>query len=401
MRRSLALCLMFALLLAGCTVAPKATTEPPLSGTVRVLVMGGPGLESTLFTGFQHLYPDVKPESVQLPEGDFQQIVDSIMSGATKVDAIISPANSFFFAKGVVDPLDDMVKKSKLSLDEYGATVELGMYKDKLFGLPVSVSPMLLVYNKEMFEQAGLKAPGESWTWDEFEAAANALAAVQAGKEKGWGAAIAPWTLVDLLLTAGKGPADADLTALKTQLARLHRLQSGDRALPVEPLGSSDTDYFLAFARGEVGMLLGYWENSFAHTKPQFSWGVAVPPGDSRTLGSATLAMVTANAENRANAEAFVKFAAGPTGAQAVVRLPGAPVPGMVNDTVKAQWLANAGLQDDSAFVLKLKYLPSTEFPEEMIQPLLLEADAALKGKKTADEAIAAYQQARAPFMSK
>ncbi|HWI51949.1 MAG TPA: extracellular solute-binding protein [Symbiobacteriaceae bacterium] len=402
MRRAIALCLLAALVLAGCTVAPKPKEVKNLSGTVRVLVLGSPGLETTLFTGFQSAYPNVKPETVTLPEeGEFAQIIGQIKSGEIKVDAIVAPANSFLFAQGVVAPLDDMVKSEKLSLKEYGDSVSLAKYNGKLMGLPLSVSPMVVVYNKEMFEKAGLKTPAAGWTWDDFEKAGLELTKQQAGKEKGWGVGIPPWSLVDLLLTAGKGPADPDLKTLQATLERLRRFKTADKYYAPDTVGEDGTDYYLAFARAEIGMVLGYWENSFAHAHPEFAWGVAPIPGSDLTPGIATLAMVTANAENKDNAWAFTRFVGSATGAQAVVRMPGAPVPGYVDESIQRDWLAHTTLKEDSAFVLKLKYLPTLEYPEAMAGMLMKESDEAISGKKTVEDAIKAYQEARAPLMSK
>ncbi|HYF94137.1 MAG TPA: extracellular solute-binding protein [Symbiobacteriaceae bacterium] len=402
MRRTLALCLLTALVLAGCTVAPKPKKQVDLTGTVRVLVLGGPGMESTLFTGFTASNPNVKTESVQLPEeGDFDQIAAQIKSGEIKVDAIVAPANNFLFAQGVVAPLDDMVKADRISLSEYGDSIQFGKYNGKLYGLPVSLSPMVVTYNREMFEKAGLKAPAAGWTWEDFDRAAVELAKQQTGKEKGWGVGIPPWSLVDLLFTAGKGPADPDLKPLQATFNRILRLKAGEKLLAPESVGADSTDYFLAFARGEIGMVLGYWENSFAHAHPEFPWGVAPIPGSAKTPGIATLAMVASNAENKENANAFIQWVAGPSGAAAVVRMPGAPVPAYVDETIQKDWLSHTTLKEDSAFVLKLQYLPPIDYPAEMAALLLKEADAAIGGKKAAAEAIKAYEEARAPFMSK
>ena len=41
----------------------------------------------------------------------------------------------------------------------------------KLYGVPKDKDNVLLVYNKEMFDTAGVAYPDESWTWDDMEAA--------------------------------------------------------------------------------------------------------------------------------------------------------------------------------------------------------------------------------------
>jgi multiple sugar transport system substrate-binding protein len=398
MRRSIALLILMALLLSSCTRAAKKIESAP--GTVRVLVIGMSGLETSLVTAFQAAQPQLKVESVALPEGDFPTIAEKIRSGETKVDAIVSPGNPFLFTQGLVTPMDDLIKQNRLDISPYGNSLELGKFQNKTYGLTVSVNPMLVMYNKELFTQAGLSIPKPGWTWEEFEADAAALTKTLAGNEKALGAAMPPWSFADLFLTAGKGPADPDLSALQSTLTRYQRMSVVDKLLDVSPLQPSDSEYFLAFARGEIGMLVNYW-GSIGHGQPKFDWGIAPMPGSDRVPGIATLAMVAAKAENPQGAFAFDAFVAGTTGAQAVAKMPGAPVPSFVDETVKNLWLAAAGPKDDASFVFKQKYVPTAEYPEQLANLLLKEVDATLKGQKTPEQAIEAYKQAREPVLSK
>ncbi len=45
----------------------------------------------------------------------------------------------------------------------------------KLYGVPKDKDNVLLVYNREMFDQAGVAYPDESWTWDDLESASQAI----------------------------------------------------------------------------------------------------------------------------------------------------------------------------------------------------------------------------------
>src|SRR5690606_38960792 len=47
------------------------------------------------------------------------------------------------------------------------------------YGLPVTFSTVLLYYNQDMFDAAGVAYPDESWTWDDVIAAAENLTDAQ------------------------------------------------------------------------------------------------------------------------------------------------------------------------------------------------------------------------------
>jgi multiple sugar transport system substrate-binding protein len=76
----------------------------------------------------------------------------------------------FVRAQDAVLPLDELAKKPgfpDLVLDDYvpAALDNYGKYDGKLIGLPIVADVEILVYNKKMFEEAGIKEPPK--TWDE------------------------------------------------------------------------------------------------------------------------------------------------------------------------------------------------------------------------------------------
>ncbi|WP_052659394.1 ABC transporter substrate-binding protein [Bacillus alveayuensis] len=78
---------------------------------------------------------------------------------------------------GVIAPLDDYVKEnSKVNLDDYfEGPLEVGKVNGKLYGLPWINQPVMLYYNKTLFEKSGVELPSPDWTWEDFEKAAQAL----------------------------------------------------------------------------------------------------------------------------------------------------------------------------------------------------------------------------------
>ena len=45
----------------------------------------------------------------------------------------------------------------------------------KVLGIPALVDNLAVVYNKDLFKQAGVPTPTADWTWDDFRAAAKAI----------------------------------------------------------------------------------------------------------------------------------------------------------------------------------------------------------------------------------
>jgi len=85
--------------------------------------------------------------------------------------------------------------------DFYPDLVETCRYQGKLYSLPRYTSVYVLFYNKDLFDAAGLAYPDDSWTWDDYLAAARKLTVSSPDPERRrmgcvidfWGARIYPW----------------------------------------------------------------------------------------------------------------------------------------------------------------------------------------------------------------
>lgn len=63
----------------------------------------------------------------------------------------------------------------------YPEAFEAFSYEDVQYGLPASFSNVVLFYNKDLFDAAGVDYPDASWTWEDERAAAEALTDPDAG----------------------------------------------------------------------------------------------------------------------------------------------------------------------------------------------------------------------------
>jgi len=66
--------------------------------------------------------------------------------------------------------------------DRYYALALEGFSDDRVqYGLPMTFSDVVLIYNKDLFDAAGLDYPTADWTWEDEQAAAEALTDAETG----------------------------------------------------------------------------------------------------------------------------------------------------------------------------------------------------------------------------
>lgn len=73
-----------------------------------------------------------------------------------------------FVDAGALEPLEPYFEQEEdLSFDDfYDSLIETAVYDDTVYGIPYNVSTPLLYYNNDLFEEAGVEGPPE--TWDEL-----------------------------------------------------------------------------------------------------------------------------------------------------------------------------------------------------------------------------------------
>ena len=198
--------------------------------------------------------------------------------------------------------------------ERYAATVN-----DKIVGVPALVDNLAIVYNKGLFDQAGLEYPSPDWTWDDFEAAAKALTD-PANKVFGWtipadGTEDTVWHYEAMLWEAGGDILNADNTEAVFNspqgvqaLTVLQDMATVDHSIYIDTTNSKIQDVFNA---GKIGMLVtGPWD------LPGFKnvdYGVQIMPsfpgGDHETISGPDNWVLFNNGPDRAKAAfEFIKW---------------------------------------------------------------------------------------------
>jgi len=78
-------------------------------------------------------------------------------------------------APSIMD-LTDRVQDPAFNWDDFSEGARAAATVDgQVYGIPALIDNLAIVYNKDLFEAAGVDEPTADWTWDDFRAAAKAL----------------------------------------------------------------------------------------------------------------------------------------------------------------------------------------------------------------------------------
>ena len=151
--------------------------------------------------------------------------------------------------------------------------------------MPALVDNLALVYNKKLFDAAGVAYPTANWTWDDFRSAAKKL--TDAGKKQyGWayvadGSEDTTWRWLAMLWQAGgellspdgtKTAFDSPAGLKATQL--LHDMAVTDKSVYLD---QGNGNYLNLFNSGKIAMLwTGPWDLSSIN--PDVSYGTQILP---------------------------------------------------------------------------------------------------------------------------
>ena len=183
--------------------------------------------------------------------------------------------------------LTDKVKAAAVNwADFYPSERQAATVDGKVVGVPALVDNLSLVYNKKLFEQAGIPEPTNDWTWADFRAAAKKLtdasthsygwAYVNDGSEDTvWRFLAMLWQAGGDLLTSDNSKPAFDNAAGLAALTQLRDMAVTDKSVYLD---TGNGNYLNLFNSGKVGMLwTGPWDLSSINS--DVDYGVTYLPG--------------------------------------------------------------------------------------------------------------------------
>jgi len=127
---------------------------------------------------FHEEYPDIEVKLEPVPQEYGTKLLAQMAAGtAPDVYQVGDGDVARFVREGIVEPLDPYINGDNpldMSLF-FPAVAEFGQIGGETYLLTKDYSPLVLYYNKDIFDEAGVPYPTEDWTWDDLLDAAQKL----------------------------------------------------------------------------------------------------------------------------------------------------------------------------------------------------------------------------------
>jgi multiple sugar transport system substrate-binding protein len=345
---------------------------------------------------FESQNENIKVEVQTYGFDDYFQVLTTTVAGGTTPDVFELNIENFraYADKGVIAKIEG-VDTSEI----HPKTLEAFSIDGDQYGLPTKFSNVVMIYNKDLFDQAGVDYPTADWTWGEELAAAQAIRAL--GDDYfGVYRPIQTWEFYKTVAQNGGSMMNADqseftinssenIEALEMMIARVNDTNVTPNLDQLGGMGDWDL-----FKSGRLGMIVtGIWAFGDFTENCDFNWDVAVEPGiNEKATHFFSDAIVVS--EDSAQKEAATKFAAFISGSteSAKIRLDANwDLPVVLTDEITESYLAVTPPENKQAVIDSLDYLvmpPSLENFNVVADILGGYLDEAVAGLITAEEAL-------------
>ena len=289
MKKLLSLFIVAALLVG---IAPLALASEPVTITYAHF-SAGEAQEETLrqmIAIFEQKNPGIKVEARAVGYGEhFTQLATQI-AASNAPDCFELNMENFlaFVVRGAVQEVGDMFLQTGIDKGVYSEGVLSACSMDgKLFAIPMSYSTTVELYNKTLFDKAGIAYPDDNWTVEDELKAAQAIQALGIEDTYGMSQEIQYWEFYKTIRAFGgsmlsedgktftlNSPENAQALQYMVDRVRVHHVMPSQEQLA----GRGNVDLFI---EGKLGMLrCGLWNfSTIAQRATGFDWDIAVEPG--------------------------------------------------------------------------------------------------------------------------
>ena len=329
--------------LAGLTLALTACTSAPATDPNKDDAAGYDPAAKVTITWWTGQTSDAEALAEELAKeytGLHPNVTINVSSGAATTDELLTKLSAGFVGgnypdisyaygswatelgrSGKTQNLTSYVAEPAMGWNEIPAAARTTATVDgRVIGVPALVDNLGLIYNKDLFDEAGVAYPTDTWSWDDYRAAAKKLTnqakniygsaySVSASEDTTWHLWPMLWQRGGRILDDGGKPA-FNSTAGVGALELLRAMAVDDKSMYLD---QTDEKYPALFRSGNIGMMMsGPWE-LYELKDAEVNYGVTYLPGfngDHQTVSGPDLWVLFGHSDpNRAGASrAFIRW---------------------------------------------------------------------------------------------
>lgn len=241
---------------------------------------------------FMKRHPNITITAENSPWGDLLQKYTTQAAGGALPDIsyIHFSWAQQMIKSGLLQSLDDYIAQEKdFNLEDF-FPASLPSYKrdGKLWVIPYDEGPMVLYYNKDLFDKAGVAYPTDSWTFDDFKAAAEKITTGEGpnkvfgfGNPPGMGdSTVSPTWLAPFGASYVNEPEETKCLANSPEAVAAMEYWQDFRTKGLVPAPADTASLaWPAFQHGRIGMWVdGTWATPPIQAGSKFKWDMAKFP---------------------------------------------------------------------------------------------------------------------------
>ena len=248
---------------------------------------------------------------------DYYTQIQTQLAGGTAADLLWMDQNHMSLgADGSFLPLTDCVANAQPETagdvsDYYPGVIQTAYQGDTLYGLPWIAQPVVVYFNKNLFDAANLAYPTADWTWDDFTKDATALTIDTNGDgtPDQWGTISNGWPPPQMFIwQAGGDVISPDLATSPIDspeaVAGMNFYLSWAHNPAMAPSADiqSEQGFDAMYAAGKIAMFFGGAADDKDYNTPGFVAGVVPPPRNPTTGSNITFTWTASTVINAATA---------------------------------------------------------------------------------------------------
>lgn len=362
------------------------------------------GNEETLnamYEKFHEEYPNITVEIETVAYDDYFTMMQTRVSGGTAPDCYELNIENFaaYASKGV---LADLSEADTTNFNETALTAF--NVNGTQYGLPGNFSNVVLIYNKDLFDQANVEYPTNDWTWEDVQTAAEAISALG---DDIYGI-YAPITYNEFYKVAAQyggsllnedkteftinSPENLEAAQMMIDRVLVSNVQPNEEQMG----GMGDWDLFQS---GRLGMIpTGIWAFNTFTTGCDFDWDICVEPGGTQkaTHFFSNALVVNAESKQKEAATTWITWLASSDDAAKMRIDAGWDLPAINNEETLASYLTITPPENKQAVFDSLDYLvvpPIIEDYSMMSDIITMKLSEAASGKITVEDALNQAQE--------